>query len=249
MLNVARGVQGVAAATVNVTSLALVSAAFPEPKAKARAIGIWTAIASVGNAIGPTLGGLLVESFGWRSIFWSTCRWACVVVLLTLRFVAESRDERPRDLDLAGQALFMVTVGAFAYAVIEGPQAGWTSPLILALLAVAAVGARRVRALRAPQRRPDDGLSLFRDRTYALAIVTICVVLFTFYGMLLADHAVPAERARLSRPSRPACCSLPFSVTIAGRSPFVGRHGRQDRRRDGRSSSASRSLIAGLVAR
>lgn len=106
LLNAARGVQGLAAATANVTSLALVSAAFPEPKQKARAIGIWTAIASVGTAVGPTLGGLLVEHWGWRSIFLVNVPVGLVVVFLTWRFVAESRDERPRHFDVPGQALF-----------------------------------------------------------------------------------------------------------------------------------------------
>jgi len=69
VLNLARGVQGVAAATVNVTSLALVSAAFPDPKLKAWAIGIWTAIASTAIAIGPTLGGFMVQQTGWPSNF------------------------------------------------------------------------------------------------------------------------------------------------------------------------------------
>ena len=77
-------------------------------QAKARAIGIWTAIASVGTAVGPTLGGFLVEHLGWRSIFLVNVPVGLVVVLLTLRYVAESRDERPRTLDLAGQVLFMV---------------------------------------------------------------------------------------------------------------------------------------------
>ena len=114
VLNVARGVQGVAAATVNVTSLALVSAAFPDPKEKARAIGIWTAIASVGTAIGPTLGGLLVEHVGWRSIFLVNVPVGVLVVWLTLSHVAESRDPRPRTLDGTGQLLFAATIGAFA---------------------------------------------------------------------------------------------------------------------------------------
>ena len=104
VLNIARGVQGVAAATVNVTSLALLSAAFPEPKQKAHAIGIWTAIANIGAATGPTLGGVLVENFGWRSIFLVNLPVGVLVVILTLRYVMESRDERPRKLDLPGHA-------------------------------------------------------------------------------------------------------------------------------------------------
>ena len=104
-LNVARGVQGAAAATVNVTSLALVSAAFPDPKAKARAIGIWAAIAGVANAVGPTVGGVLVETIGWRSIFWVNVPVGVVVTMLTLRYVAESRDDHPRTLDLVGPGI------------------------------------------------------------------------------------------------------------------------------------------------
>src|SRR5438874_2428737 len=92
-LNLARAVQGVAAATVNVTSLALVSAAFPDPKLKSWAIGIWTAIASTAIAIGPTLGGFMVQGTGWRSIFMVNIPVGLVAMTLTWRFVAESRDE------------------------------------------------------------------------------------------------------------------------------------------------------------
>src|SRR6516225_4179355 len=113
-LNLARAVQGVAAAMVNVTSLALVSAAFPDPKLKSWAIGIWTAI-----AIGPTLGGFMVQGTGWRSIFMVNIPVGLVALALTWRFVAESRDERPRTFDIPGQLLFMTVVGAFAFAVIE----------------------------------------------------------------------------------------------------------------------------------
>jgi MFS family permease len=102
VLNIARGVQGVAAATVNVTSLALVSAVFPDPKQKAQAIGVWTAIANVGAAIGPTVGGVLVEQIGWRSIFLVNVPVGILVAFLSLRYVTESRDERPRQLDLSG---------------------------------------------------------------------------------------------------------------------------------------------------
>src|SRR4030095_9191337 len=114
-LNLARAVQGVAAAAVNVTSLALVSAAFPDPKLKAWAIGIWTAIASTAIAIGPTLGGFLrapteltlvmcmVQHTGWRSIFMANVPVVLVVLALTWSLVGESRDERPRTFDIPGQ--------------------------------------------------------------------------------------------------------------------------------------------------
>src|SRR5262245_20402590 len=138
VLNAARAIQGVAAATVNVTSLALVSSAFPDPKQKAWAIGIWTAIASTALAIGPTLSGILVQETGWRIIFLVNVPVGLVVLVLTRLFVEESRDPRPRTFDLRGQLLFIAAVGAFAFAVIEGPRAGWLSAEILGLFTFAA---------------------------------------------------------------------------------------------------------------
>src|SRR6516164_1934683 len=135
-LNVARAIQGVAAAAVNVTSLALVSAAFPDPKLKAWAIGIWTAIASTAIAIGPTLGGLTVQWIGWRSIFMINVPVGLIALGLTWGFVAESRDERPRTFDIPGQLLFVMAVGAFAFAMIEGPHTGWLSWKILTLFVI-----------------------------------------------------------------------------------------------------------------
>ena len=185
VLNLARGVQGVAAATVNVNSLALVSAAFPDPKLKAWAIGIWTAIASTAIAIGPTLGGFMVQQTGWPSIFIVNIPVGLIVLVLTWRFVAESRDERPRTFDIPGQLLFMTAVGAFAFAVIEGPQASWLSGEILTLFAVALAA---LVAFIFRERRSADpmmDLKLFGDRTYSLALITIFAVLFAAYGMLL----------------------------------------------------------------
>ena len=222
VLNFARGVQGVAAATANVTSLALVSAAFPDPKQKAKAIGIWTAIASIGTAIGPTLGGVLVEHWGWRSIFLVNVPVGIVVVFLSLRFVRESKDERPRHLDGAGQFLFMLTVGALAYAVIEGPKSGWTSPSILSLFVLAACGCAAFVRYEMRSADPMMDISLFRDPAYALAIGTICSVFFTIYGMLLLTTQF-LQNVRGYTPEQTGLVILPFSVTVTVMSPIAGR--------------------------
>lgn len=221
VLNAARGVQGLGAATVNVTSLALVSAAFPEAKQKARAIGIWTAIASVGTALGPTLGGLLVEQWGWRSIFYVNVPVGALVLLLTLGFVKESRNERARHFDLSGQVLFIVTVGAFVYAIIEGPHGGWTSSLILALLAAAAVGCFLFLWLERRSSDPMMDLTLFRDTSYALSIGTICTVFFAVYGMLLLTTQF-LQNVRGYSPEVTGLMILPFSAGVTIVSPLVG---------------------------
>jgi EmrB/QacA subfamily drug resistance transporter len=245
VLNFARGVQGVAAATANVTSLALVSAAFPDPKAKARAIGIWTAIASVGTAVGPTLGGFLVEHWGWRSIFLVNVPVGLIVVGMTLRYVEESRDERPRTLDLVGQILFMVTVGALAYAVIEGPKAGWTSPGIVTLFAASAIACAVFVWYERRHEDPMMDISLFGDSGYALAIATICTVFFSIYGMLLLTTQF-LQNVRGFTPEQTGLLILPFSVAVTVVSPLVGRVvGRFGARTPILTGLAA--LIAGLV--
>src|SRR5438876_968970 len=83
-----------------VATRALVGAAFPDPKAKARAIGIWTGIAAIGLAIGPTLGGILTEHVGWRSIFLLNPLIGGLAIALTLAFVSESRDPSSRSFDV-----------------------------------------------------------------------------------------------------------------------------------------------------
>ncbi|HRI16639.1 MAG TPA: DHA2 family efflux MFS transporter permease subunit [Verrucomicrobiota bacterium] len=222
VLNIARGVQGVAAATTTVTSLALVSAAFPDAKQKSRAIGIWTAIASVGTAIGPTLGGVLVDQFGWRSIFLVNVPVGILVVFLSLRYLTESRHDRPRRPDLLGQALFALTVGSLAYAVIGAPNEGWGSPLTLALFALTAIGG--FVFVRVEQRSADPmmDLSLFRLGVYALSIGTIFVVFFSVYGMLLLTTQY-LQNVRHYSAMQTGLMILPFSVALMVLSPFVGR--------------------------
>ena len=158
-LTVARGVQGVGAAMVNVASLALVSAAYPDPEAKAKAIGVWTGIAAIGLAIGPTRGrgahrrSRLAEhllrqrrSSALRPSCWSSAS------------SPSRRIPTGRGLDLPGQLLFIVGVGALTYALIEAPHSGWVSPMILGLarrLASWCSWSFVVAELRQP--RPDDG--------------------------------------------------------------------------------------------
>ena len=222
LLNLARAVQGIGAATVNVTSLALVSAAFPDPKLKAWAIGIWTAIASTAIAIGPTLGGVMVQRTGWRAIFMVNVPVGLVVLVLTWRFLAESRDARPRKFDIPGQLLFMATVGAFAYAVIEGPRSGWLSAEILILFVVAAAA---LAAFIVWERRSTDpmmDLTLFRDRTYSLAIITIFAVLFAVYGMLLVITQF-LQNVRGFSPTDAGLLLLPYSASVTLVSLRAGR--------------------------
>ena len=227
-LNVSRFVQGLSAATVNVTSLALVSAAFPDPKQKAKAVGLWTAIASTAIAIGPTVGGFLTESVGWEAVFYVNVPVAIIAIVIAIKAVAESKDPVPRGFDLPGQALFIVAIGAFAFALIQGQTLGWGSPTILACFAAAAVGLGAFIVTELKVRAPMMDVCIFSNRTYSIAIVAIFIQFFAVYGMLLLVTQF-YQSVRGYTPEVAGFLVLPFSAGIILFSPlagiFVGKYG------------------------
>ncbi|MGA9277433.1 DHA2 family efflux MFS transporter permease subunit [Ilumatobacter sp.] len=185
VLNIARGVQGLAAAAVSVTSLSLVSAAFTNPDEKARAIGIWTGIAAAALGLGPTLGGILTDLVGWRSVFFVTVPVGVAALVLTTGFVAESYDTAKRGLDPVGQVLYIATIMAFAWTVIQGPHAGWRSTSIVTTAMAVVIGLVAFVVWELRHSGPMMDLRLFANRTYTLANVVLFAVLFCFYGILL----------------------------------------------------------------
>ena len=153
----------------------------------------------------------MVQGTGWRSIFMVNVPVGLVAMALTWRFVAESRDERPRTFDIPGQLLFMTTVGAFAFAVIEGPHAGWLSGKILTLFVVAGAALAAFILCERWNADPMMDLKLFGDRTYSLAIITIFAALFACVWDVARDYAVHAERARFLADG----CGVPASCRTA----------------------------------
>jgi EmrB/QacA subfamily drug resistance transporter len=239
VLNVGRGLQGVGAATVNVASLALVSAAFPDPKAKAKAIGLWTGIASVGLAIGPTLGGVLTESIGWRSIFFVNVIIGAVGVVLVLAFVKESRDPTPRSLDPPGQLLFIAAIGTLTYALIEGPHTGWLSPLILGLFVGSAVLIVVFVVVELRSADPMMDVRVFGDRVYTTALLTLFTVLFSVYGILLVLTQY-LQNVRDYSPERAGVVLLAFTLPMIVLSPLAGAMAARD--------GGRRPTLAGVTA-
>jgi predicted MFS family arabinose efflux permease len=155
----------------------------------------------------------MVQWTGWRSIFMVNIPVGLVALALTWRFVAESRDERPRTFDIPGQLLFMTAVGAFAFAVIEGPRAGWLSGEILTLFVVAGVGLAAFIFCERRSADPMMDLKLFNDRTYSVAIITIFAVLFAAYGMLLVITQY-LQNVRGFSPTDAGLLLLPYSASM-----------------------------------
>src|SRR5437763_2647558 len=129
VLQIARAFQGLGAALLVPNSLALLNTIYTDARKRAQAIGVWAAVASIGALSGPLLGGVLVNAFGWRSIFLINLPIGLLGFLLTVRSIAPSTPQGGRSLDLPGQAAGMLALGMLTCALIEGNSLGRLSPL------------------------------------------------------------------------------------------------------------------------
>jgi len=137
-LDLARGGQGIGAAAMFAASLALLAQEFPG-RERGFALGVWGAITGAALAIGPVVGGLLVDGLGWRWIFLVNLPVGALLIWLTLTRLPESRDPTPRRLDVAGMLAFGTACFLATFALIRGNGDGWTSAHIVGALAAAAV--------------------------------------------------------------------------------------------------------------
>jgi len=162
----ARALMGIGAALIFPATLAILVNVFTDPKERAAAIGIWTAVVGVAVAVGPITGGLLLEHFWWGSIFLVNIPVAVIALVLGRLLLPESRDPNSGPFDYAGLVLSAAAVGLIVWGIIEAPSWGWTSPGILA----ASPGSARAPPARAPihpgPRCP--GSAWWRERAAAL---------------------------------------------------------------------------------
>ena len=176
----ARAVQGVGAALLTPGSLAMIQATFV-PEDRSRAIGAWSGLSGVATAIGPFLGGFLVESVSWRWIFLINAPLAVVVVAIAVRFVPETRDPAAvRGLDVIGALTGVLALGGVTYALVELPERGAGSPLVVGAGVVGLVAAAAFLLVEARGRHPMLPLDIFRSRQFSAANL----VTFTVYGAM-----------------------------------------------------------------
>jgi EmrB/QacA subfamily drug resistance transporter len=175
-----RGIQGLGAALVLPGTLSILTNVFPREE-RARAIAIWTAVGALGIGLGPALGGYLVDNFGWASVFWMHIP-IVGLGLAGMGFVPESRDSRNLGLDVPGAILGTTGLVALVYGIIQGSEAGWTSPEILASfgLAIAMLAGFAWVELRSDH--PMLPLHFFRQKDFTGAVLAIGLILF---GMLV----------------------------------------------------------------
>lgn len=182
-LVVARLVQGLGAALVVPTSLALLQAAYADPAARARAYGVWGGVAGIGAAAGPIVGGGLVAAAGWRVVFVVNVPIAVAGLLLAARYLPDG-GTAPRRLDLPAQAVGVVALAGLAGGLIEAGRRGWTAPVVVACLAVSVTAAAAFVGVERRTASPMLPLGLFTDRTFSAASAVGLLINLGFYGQL-----------------------------------------------------------------
>ncbi|WP_164779739.1 DHA2 family efflux MFS transporter permease subunit [Paenibacillus kobensis] len=182
----ARTLQGACGALLMPVSLAIIRLLYDTPAARAKAIGIWAGIGGLALASGPVLGGWLVERFDWSSIFWINVPIGLIVVaglVAKLRLPVSAAHGR-KPFDAAGQLLFIASIGALAYAIIEGNAAGWSSAEVLASFALSAVAGILFIIQELRHRNPLVPISLFRNPAFIVAYLTNFLTFFGLFGVI-----------------------------------------------------------------
>ena len=177
-----RAGMGVGAALIMPATLSILTDVFPREE-RGQAIAVWAGFAGAGGAIGPLLSGLLLERFWWGSVFLINVPIAALAMLAVAKLVPTSRDTRNRRLDLVGAALSIVGLGSLVFAIIEGPEQGWTSAIVLGAFALAALGIGGF--VRWELRHPDPMLDprFFRIRGFSIGAFTITMGFAVMFGM------------------------------------------------------------------
>ncbi|HWE24529.1 MAG TPA: MFS transporter [Myxococcales bacterium] len=221
-LVLARILQGIGAALFMPSSLAILRQAYPRAKERARAIGIWSALTAVAGASGPLLGGLLVHSFGWRSIFLLNVPVGIVAVAMAFRFVRPSSRSAGSGLDLLPQLTAAASLALFTWALIERPVRGWTSPVILAAIAASLAGLRGFVSLERRSAHPILPLRLFADRTFSSTSGAALLYAGAFFGSVLV-FSLDFQQVRGDTPARAGLHLTAITVSFGLTSVLAGR--------------------------
>ena len=182
MLIAGRGVMGLGGALIMPTTLSVLVNAFGDPRERAHAIALWTAVAGAGIALGPIAGGYLMRDHSWSSVFWINVPLLAIALIGALHVVPDSKDPHATRLDPVGAVASTIAIGALVYAIIDAPESGWTSPSTLMMfMAAAMAGAMFVRwELRRDE--PMLDMRLFANRSFSAGSVALAMLFFAMAG-------------------------------------------------------------------
>ncbi len=210
----ARALQGVGAALVTPTTLAIISATFTDPRQRNAAVGVWGGVGALALAVGPVLGGLLTQHVSWEWIFWINVPVGIVTMALGAWAITESREPEARRLDLGGLMLSTASLVALTWALIEGHDRGWTSAGILGAFAVAAATALAFILVERRVAQPMVDVSLFARREFSGGIVALMLWAFGLFGIYFFTSLYLQGVLGFS-PTKAGAAFVPMAVLMA----------------------------------
>jgi EmrB/QacA subfamily drug resistance transporter len=218
----ARALQAVGGSMMNPVALAIIAQVFPGPAERARAIGIWGAVFGASLALGPVVGGVLIDLFGWRSVFWINVPICAAAIVACAVLVRESKSATRHDIDPVGQSLAAGSLFGLVFVLIESPGRGWTHPSIMVVAAAAAcafVGFLRYESGHAD---PFIDLRFFRSIPFASAAV-VALLVYTVWGAFLFVMSIYLQGWRGYSAVHAGLLLLPVGVAVLVFSPLSGR--------------------------
>ncbi len=213
LLIATRAFMGIGGAMIMPSTLSILSSVFPDAGERARAIAIWAAMGAVGVAVGPVLGGLLLAHFGWGSIFAVNLPVVGAALVGGHYLPPRSKDPDPGHPDPAGSLLSIVTLVALVFAVIEGPDRGWSSATVVGAASLAVLALAAFVAWESRCDHPMLDLGLFRDRRFTVGALTLTLLYFGALGtyFLYTQHL---QFVLGYSALRAGVYSVPFAVVV-----------------------------------
>ncbi len=221
-LIVFRMLQGVGGSMLNPVAMSIIRNVFEDARERAQAIGLWGATVGVSFALGPVLGGALVESVGWPSIFLINIPIGLAALALTMRFVPESKAAQPRRVDPVGQILVIVLLASLTYAIIEAPSSGWLSARTLGFFALSAIATAALILYERKREQPLLELRFFASVPFSGA-TAIAVCAFAALGGFLFLNTLYLQEVRGHSPLQAGLYMLPIAGMTVICAPISGR--------------------------
>jgi EmrB/QacA subfamily drug resistance transporter len=178
-----RALTGVGAALVFPATLSILIHVFTDPIERQKAIAVWAGTAGIGIGLGPVAGGFLLRHFSWGSVFWVNVP-LCLLALVGARYLLPPSDRTTGKLDPKGAALSIAGLVTLVYGIIEGPDRGWSSSVVLGSFAVAVVAFAGFVAVELGQREPMLDLRLFRNPRFSAASLSVTTLYFALFGVI-----------------------------------------------------------------
>jgi EmrB/QacA subfamily drug resistance transporter len=222
MLIAARFIQGIGGSMLNPVAMSIITQVFVGRVERARAVGVWGAVVGISMALGPMVGGLLIELVGWRAVFWINLPICALAIVLTAIFVPESKSSTMRNIDPVGQLLAVLFLFGVVFALIEGPGMGWSSGRTVTAFVVAAVAFLAFLRYEARRHDPFIDLRFFRSVPFASATI-IAVCAFACYGAFLFMMSLYLQGERHYSAVHTGLIYLPIAIGALVFSPLSGR--------------------------